>query len=276
MNLGQYNVLEIKRSAPVGMYLQDTEENEVLLPNKYVERTHRIGDFIEVFVYKDSEERIVCVTARPKLTLGEFAFLQVVDVTDFGAFFDWGLDNDLFISKREQARPVKLDQYYVVRLYLDELTNRLAASTKLNKFLTNEDITLVEHDEVDILICERTDLGWNAIINNQYKGLIYRNEVFRPLKLGDKLKAYVKLVRPDNKIDLSLTRLGYAQVETSAELILRKLKLNGGFMAVGDESTPEAIMHHFQMSKKTFKKSIGLLYKQQLIDMTHEGIKLIH
>ena len=241
--------------------------------------------------YKSStntDEKATLVAYDPNTSeiLGHTRFIRQIEVDEaqfaklylanFGAFFDWGLDNDLFISKREQARPVKLDQYYVVRLYLDELTNRLAASTKLNKFLTNEDITLVEHDEVDILICERTDLGWNAIINNQYKGLIYRNEVFRPLKLGDKLKAYVKLVRPDNKIDLSLTRLGYAQVETSAELILRKLKLNGGFMAVGDESTPEAIMHHFQMSKKTFKKSIGLLYKQQLIDMTHEGIKLIH
>ena len=275
IELGKINKLEVFRHSPHGVYLMDEEGEEVLLPNKYVPEHIEIDDEIEVFVYLDSEERPVATTQKPKVMLHQFACLKVSDVTSIGAFMDWGLVKQLFIPFREQQKRMNVGERHIIYLYLDEDTDRLVGSSKYKKYLSKEETTLKEGEEVDLLIAERTPIGFNAIINQKYLGLIYKNEVFQSISKGSHVKGFVKAIRSDGKIDLSLQRQGYANVEPNAEKILEKLKWNNGYIRLNDKSEAAEIQSYLQMSKKTFKKAIGSLYKQRLITIEKHGIRLV-
>lgn len=274
LHLGIKNTLRILRGTGVGMFLGDDEGNDVLLPKKYVPENAIVGDDIEVFIYRDSEDRIIATNLEPKIQLNQFACLQVKSVTAIGAFLDWGLEKDLFVPFREQNKKMEEGRWYAVYLYLDEETDRLVASCKVNRYFEKENIDLQIGQEVDLLIFEETDLGLNAIINNKYKGLIYENEIFQRIKIGTRTKGFVKNIRDDNRIDLSLQKQGYANVEPNAERILEKLKANNGFLDVTDKSDANYVMYQLEMSKKTFKKAVGALYRQKTIRIEEDGIYL--
>lgn len=274
LHLGIKNTLRILRGTGVGMFLGDDEGNDVLLPKKYVPENAIVGDDIEVFIYRDSEDRIIATNLEPKIQLNQFACLQVKSVTAIGAFLDWGLEKDLFVPFREQNKKMEEGRWYAVYLYLDEETDRLVASCKVNRYFEKENIDLQIGQEVDLLIFEETDLGLNAIINNKYKGLIYENEIFQRIKMGTRTKGFVKNIRDDNRIDLSLQKQGYANVEPNAERILEKLKANNGFLDVTDKSDANYVMYQLEMSKKTFKKAVGALYRQKTIRIEEDGIYL--
>ncbi len=274
LHLGIKNTLRILRGTGVGMFLGDDEGNDVLLPKKYVPENAIVGDDIEVFIYRDSEDRIIATNLEPKIQLNQFACLQVKSVTAIGAFLDWGLEKDLFVPFREQNKKMEEGRWYAVYLYLDEETDRLVASCKVNRYFEKENIDLQIGQEVDLLIFEETDLGLNAIINNKYKGLIYENEIFQRIKIGTRTKGFVKNIRDDKRIDLSLQKQGYANVEPNAERILEKLKANNGFLDVTDKSDANYVMYQLEMSKKTFKKAVGALYRQKTIRIEEDGIYL--
>jgi len=273
--LGKYNNLEILRDTTVGLFLGDDEGNDVLLPNKYVPEEFEIGDFIDVFCYLDHEERIVATTLIPFVTINQFQLLQVAEVNEYGAFMDWGLEKHLLVPFREQRNKMQDGQWYVVYCYLDEKTDRLVASNKLDRFLSNDDLTVNALDQVDLVVTRLTDLGWEVIINHKHKGLVYSNEVFKKVSIGDKLKGYIKTIRPDNKIDVSLQPLGYKSLEPAANLIYERLVANGGVLNLHDKSDPEDIKRMLQMSKKTFKKGVGALYKERKIEIKSDSIRLI-
>lgn len=272
--LGKYNTLKIARETKVGLYLTDGEA-DILLPNKYVPEEFEIGQELIVFVYLDQEERPVATTLEPYIYLNDFALLRVNYTNQYGAFMDWGLEKDLFVPFKEQARPMEKGKRYLVFMYLDEKSNRLVGSSKLNQFLSNDNLTVEEGEEVDIIVSHITDLGINVIINEQHKGLMYKNEVYEDLRTGDRLKGYIKTIRPDNKIDVSLNKPGVEGIEPNAERILDELRANRGFLRLNDDSHPEDIKTVLRMSKKTFKKAIGSLYKQKLIDIKEDGIYLL-
>lgn len=273
--LGKYNTLKIARETKVGLYLTDGTE-DILLPNKYVPDEYEIGDELIVFVYLDQEERPVATTLEPYVYLNDFAYLRVNYTNQFGAFMDWGLEKDLFVPFREQARPMEKGKRYLVFMYLDEKSNRLVGSSKLDQFLSNDTITVEEGEEVDLIVSHITDLGINVIINEQHKGLMYKNEVYEDLRTGNRLKGYIKTIRPDKKIDVTLNKTGAEGIEPNAEIILDELRANRGFLRLNDESHPEDIKTVLRMSKKSFKKAIGSLYKQRLIDIKEDGIYLIN
>ena len=273
--IGKYNNLTIERVTSVGMFLSDVEGEEVLLPNQYITDEMQVGDEIRVFVYLDSEDRPVATTQTPKIIRNEFAYLEVKDVSEYGAFMDWGLIKDLFVPFREQSKPMEVGEWYVVFLYLDQKSSRLLASSRIDKFVENERLTVQEGDEVDLLVWQKTDLGYNAIVNQYHKGLIYANEVFRELKAGDTVKGYVKKIRDENKLDISLQKSVNETVEPAGIKILDVVKSENGFLNLSDSSSPEDIYKRLQISKKVFKKAIGGLYKQGLIKITDEGIHLV-
>ncbi|KQS33745.1 S1 RNA-binding domain-containing protein [Dyadobacter sp. Leaf189] len=273
--IGKYNHLTIERVTSVGMFLSDVEGEEVLLPNQYITDEMQVGDTIRVFVYLDSEDRPVATTQTPKIIRNEFAYLEVKDVSEYGAFLDWGLIKDLFVPFREQTKPMEIGESHVVFLYLDQKSARLLASTKVDKFLDNERLTIKEGDEVDLLIFQKTDLGYNAIVNQYHKGLIYANEVFRDLQVGDSLKGYVKKIREENKLDISLQKSVTEIIEPTGKLIFDIVKKEGGFLNLSDNSSPEEIYKRLQISKKVFKKAIGGLYRQGLIKIADDGIYMI-
>ncbi|UTA67157.1 S1 RNA-binding domain-containing protein [Emticicia sp. 21SJ11W-3] len=275
LNLGVKNTLRILRGTSVGMYLGDKDGNDVLLPKKYIPDDVIVGDDIEVFIYKDSEDRIIATTLEPKVKLNEFAYLQVMAVTGIGAFLDWGLEKDLFVPFKEQNRKLEVGDWSAVYVYLDEDTERLVGSCKVNRFFEKENIELEEGQEVDLLVFEETNLGLNVVIDQKYKGLIYENEVFQRIKLGSKVKGFIKQLREDSRIDVSLQKQGYANVEPNAERILEKLKASDGFLDLTDKSDANYVMYQLEMSKKTFKKAIGSLYKQRLIRIEEDGIYLV-
>ncbi|MBI4945336.1 MAG: GntR family transcriptional regulator [Bacteroidetes bacterium] len=274
INLGVYNSLAVLRSAEQGFYLGDDSGESVLLPNRYIPAGAQIGDTLTVFIYNDSEDRIIATTLTPKITLNKFACLDVVSVTSHGAFLDWGLAKDIFVPFNEQSKKLEAGNHPIVFLYLDKVTNRLAASAKINKFLNNETIEVKEKDEVELLIAEITDIGINVIINDCYKGILYQNEIFRKLQYGERVKGYIKKIRTDNKIDVSLEKLGYDKVQSHEEKIISKLKEGNGFLKLNDYSSPEEITEVLEMSKKTFKKAIGSLFKQRKIRIEEKGIYL--
>jgi len=274
LHLGIKNTLRILRGTGVGMFLGDEEGNDVLLPKKYVPENAIVGEDIEVFIYRDSEDRIIATNLEPKIQLNQFACLQVKSVTAIGAFLDWGLEKDLFVPFREQNKKMEEGRWYAVYLYLDEETDRLVASCKVNRYFEKENIDLLIGQEVDLLIFEETDLGLNAVINNKYKGLIYENEIFQRIKIGTRTKGFVKNLRDDNRVDLSLQKQGYANVEPNAERILEKLKANNGFLDLTDKSDSNYVMYQLEMSKKTFKKAVGALYRQKIIRIEEDGIYL--
>lgn len=275
LHLGIKNTLRILRGTTVGMFLGDDEENDVLLPKKYVPEDAIVGDDIEVFIYKDSEDRVIATTLEPKIQLNQFACLQVMAVTGIGAFLDWGLEKDLFVPFREQNKKMEEGKWYVVFLYLDEETDRLVASCKVNRYFEKENIDLKIGQEVDLLVFEETDMGMNVIINSKYKGLIYENEIFQRIKIGTQTKGYVKNIREDKRIDVSLQKQGYENIEPNAERILTKLKSNNGFLDINDKSDANYVMYQLEMSKKTFKKAVGALYRQRLIRLEEDGIYLV-
>lgn len=272
--LGEYNTLEILRDTSVGLFLGDDAGNDVLLPNKYVPEIFEIGDKIRVFCYLDYDERPVATSLTPYVTRNNFQLLKVAEVNDFGAFLDWGLEKHLLVPFREQRSKMKEGQWYVVYCYLDEVSNRLVASNKLDKFISNENLTITTRDEVDLIVTRETDLGWEVIINNKHKGLVYFNEIFKKIAVGDKLKGFVKNIRTDQKIDVSLQPIGYKSLEPAANVIYEKLLVKNGFLNLHDKSDPEDIKNVFQMSKKTFKKGIGALYKERKIEIKEDGIYL--
>ncbi len=257
-----------------GMYLIDKEGNEVLLPNKYVPEDMLINDEIEVFVYNDSEDRMVATTLKPKIQRNEYGYLKVKEVNAFGAFLDWGLEKDLLVPFREQKLKMLPEKKYLVYLYLDEKTDRLVASAKIQRFIEKDKIELEEGEEVNLLICEQTTLGVNVIINNLYKGLIFKSDLYQKIMPGNLRKGFIKHIRPDNKIDVVLEKQGYQNIEPNAEKILEKLHLHNGYLDLNDKSDPTEIAAHLEMSKKTFKKAIGALYKKRLIRIEKNGIYL--
>lgn len=274
IQIGQFNTLEILRDTEPGLFLGDADNNEVLLPNRYVPEHFEIGDKIEVFVYLDNEERIIATTTEPYILDGEFAMLRCNEVTKFGAFLDFGLVKELFCPFKEQAFPMKKGGWYLVRCYLDEVTERLVASSKTNRFLDNKELTVSQFDQVDIIVSHPSDLGMNVIVNNKHTGLIYKDNIFQDISVGDKLKGIVKKIRPGNKLDISLGEIGYRNIEPNAEKIMQELTDNNGFLALTDKSSPENIKDTLQMSKKTFKKALGTLYKQKLVNLKDDGIYL--
>ncbi len=275
MKIGEYNTLRILRDTEPGLFLGDNDDNEVLLPNRYVPETFEIDDELDVFIYLDNEERIIATTDKPYITVGEFSLLRCNAVTKHGAFLDFGLVKELFCPFKEQVFPMKEGGWYLVRCFLDELSERLVASSKTNKFLSNTELSVAQFDEVDIIISHPSDLGMNVIVNNCHSGLIYKDNIYEDLSIGDKLTGVVSKVRPGNKLDISLGKIGYRNIEPNAEDILDGLEQNSGFIPLNDKSSPEAIKNKFQMSKKNFKKAIGALYKQKLITIESDGIRLV-
>ncbi|NMH85891.1 CvfB family protein [Flavivirga algicola] len=275
IHLGQTNTLEILRETDHGVYLIDEEDNEVLLPNRYVPETFKIWDKLEVFVYLDNEERPVATTDIPYVKRDDFALLRCNQVTDYGAFLDWGLVKELFCPFKEQAFKMKPGGWYLVYCYLDEKTNRLVASSKTNQFLDNRDLTVREFDEVDLIVSHPSDIGMNVIVNKIHSGLIYKDAIFSDLSVGDKLKGIVKKIRPGNKLDITLGKIGYRNIEPNAQHIMNELHDNSGYLNLTDKSSPETIKDTLQMSKKSFKKAIGTLYKQRQIEIKSDGIYLV-
>ncbi|WP_396634813.1 S1 RNA-binding domain-containing protein [Maribacter sp. R86514] len=274
IELGRINNLEILRDTSVGLFLGDEEGNDVLLPNKYVPKAYEIGEKIKVFCYLDYDERPVATTLEPDIMLGEFRLLQVAEVNEFGAFMQWGLEKHLLVPFREQRVKMKEGQWYVVHCYLDERSGRLVASNKLDKFLSNDTIDLKEWEMVDLVVTRQTDLGWEVIVNEKHKGLVYFNEVFKPINIGDVIPGCIKTIRKDNKLDISLQPLGAKVLEPAAKKIYEVLVESGGFLGLHDKSAPEEIRDVFQMSKKTFKKGLGTLYRERKIKIESDGISL--
>jgi hypothetical protein len=272
--IGEYHTLKIDRDTEPGLFLKDDDGNEVLLPNKYKPETFEIGDSLEVFVYLDHEERPVATTLKPFVKLDEFGFLKCVEVSEIGAFMDWGLEKHLFVPFKEQAVKMREGERYLIFCYLDELTERLAASSKVDAFLDNSELTVTAFEEVDLIIANPTELGWNVIVNEIHKGLLYKDDVFQKLHVGDRLKGFVKKTRPDGKIDITLQRPGYRSIEPNAQELLNLLEIKGGFLALTDKSSPKEIEKQVQMSKKSFKRALGNLYKQRKVEIKDNGIYL--
>lgn len=275
IEIGRYNSLKIARIVPPGAILIDDEENEVLLPNKYVPQDAKDEDVLDVFVYTDSEDRIVATNLVPKVMRNEFACLEVKDVNNIGAFMDMGLEKDLLVPFSEQQKNMRPGQWHMVYMYLDQITKRLAASAKIHYYIESENVELEKDEEVDLVIGETTPLGTAVIVNNKYQGLVYENEVFQELLKGEKMRGYVKEVREDGKVDISLRKTGLDLLEDGAARIIERLKLNNGKLALHDKSSPEEIQMMLQMSKKNFKRSLGNLYKEKLVVITDQGIELV-
>lgn len=259
----------------MGLYLGDEGGEDVLLPNKYLPDKYEIDDLIEVFVYRDHEERKVATNITPKILLHQFALLKVMDVTDVGAFLDWGLEKELFVPFKEQRQKMEVGRWYVVYLDLDIKTDRLFASNKTDKYLQNDNLTVSEGDKVDLIISQKTDLGFSVIVNNLHKGLMFENEIFEKLKVGDKVSGFVKKIREDKKLDISLRPSGYENlIDSDTSKVLAHMVTNDGFLALTDKSTPEEIYKELNLSKKAFKKAIGALYKQRKITIETNGVRL--
>lgn len=277
MKTGQIQKLKVNRISDYGLYLADEEQNEVLLPNKYVSLADKVGDEKEVFVYHDSEDRLVATTETPKIKAGEVAYLKVVDRSIHGAFLDWGLaGKDLFLPNRNQQGGVIIGHSYLVYLYVDNITGRCVATMKFKAFVDNDILTVKPRQEVDITIASESPIGYRVIINNRHWGMLYKNQLFRPVSIGEKLKAYIRRITDDNRIDVSLQQEGYAEVRHSAETLTALLHENGGFLPLNDDSSPEEIMRLTRMSKKVFKRSLGMLMKRGEVEPVENGIKTIN
>lgn len=272
LEIGRYNQLAVHRISAAGAWLA-TEAGEILLPLKYVRAALQPGDTLNVFVYRDSDDRLIATTVAPKVQTGQFAVLEVTDVGRFGAFLDWGLDKELLVPFSEQVTPMKTGESYLVGVYLDN-SGRLAASTKIGKFLDTADVPLQVGDEVELQIWEFTDLGAKVIINGRYPGLLFKDELYGKPTLGARLKGYVKKIREDKKIDVTLRKSGSSGIEGCKERVLKTLAVTGGYLPLGDKSPPGEIDEVLGMSKKAFKKAVGSLYKDGFIELTKDGIRL--
>lgn len=275
IKLGKYNQLEVVKEVDFGVYLNGDEDGEILLPKRYVPEGTKPGDILNVFIYLDMEERLVATTLQPYVQVGEFACLQVAWVNQFGAFLDWGLMKDLFVPFREQKMKMQKGKRYVVHVHLDEESYRIVASAKVEHYLSTEKPGYQPGQEVNVMVWQRTDLGYKVIVENQFSGMLFHNEVFQPLEAGMHLSAFVKQVRPDGKIDLELQKAGARKVDDFSEVLLQYIKDNDGFTPLNDKTDAEVIYQTFGVSKKTFKKAVGDLYKKRLVVLEEGGIRLV-
>lgn len=274
IKVGEYNTLKVIRKATPGVYLEDGGEG-ILLPNRAVPEGTKTGDELKVFIYHDSDNRLIATTETPKAVVGDNVRLKVVAVTPQGAFLDWGLMKDLFVAKSQQLSFMRLGGEYLVHLYIDRQTGRVAATEKIDPFLSNDPLTVKENDEVTVTVYRPSDMGFVVIINGLHLGLLYSDEVFRELTPGDTFQGFIRKIRPDGKIDVVAGKRGYQKVGEEAARILQFLEENGGYMPLNDKSEPEEIYKVLGMSKKTFKMTTGALYKQQKIIFTKTGIQLL-
>ena len=269
-----YNTLKVSRKVEFGFYLDDGSDG-LLLPKRFAPKGLRIGDEIKVFVYHDSDNRLIATTQKPAGVVGDVVQLKCVDTTAHGAFLDWGLMKDIFVAKSQQLTHMHKGGEYLVKIYIDEQTGRITATEKVEKQLSNDVLTVKEAEEVNLYVQRESDLGYVMIINGKHIGLLHANEVYRNLEVGDKLKGYIKTIRAENKIDLVRDKPGYERVSQEEEKILSLLKTHKGFLPYHDKSSPEVIYDFFGMSKKTFKMALGALYKQRKIELTEKGIKAV-
>ena len=275
IQLGAFNRLTIVKEVDFGLYLDGGDEGEILLPRRYVPATYKIGDEIDVFLYLDQDERLVATTEQPLAQVGDFAYLECSWVNEYGAFLNWGLMKDLFCPFREQKKRMEIGSSYIVYVTIDEESYRMMASAKVEHFLSKDKPPYKAGDEVQILVWQKTDLGFKAIIDNAYAGLIYRDQIFKYVHTGDRMKAYVANVRPDGKIDLTLQHTGRQQTLDFSETLLTYLHEHGGSCDLGDKSDAEEIKARFEVSKKVYKKAIGDLYRRRLITISDGGIHLV-
>ena len=273
--IGRINKLRVKSRRDYGVHLDGGESGDILLMTRDVPENCRVGDEVEVFVYVDREDHLRATTQRPKVTVGQFARLPVVSNSDSGTYLDWGLELDLFVPHSEQKQRMREGRSYVVFVFVDDKTNRITASSRLDKFLSQQPPDYEEGEEVDLIIYEKTDLGYRVVVNLAHEGMLYENEVFQKLTLGQELKGYIRKIREDLKIDLLLQRPGYQGVDAVSQSILATIEEHGGRIAVTDKSQPEEIYSLFGVSKKTFKKAIGALYKKRLVLIDGDGIELV-
>ena len=273
--IGLMNELEVVKTVDFGIYLDGGTHGEILMPKRYVPENCKPGDVLNVFIYLDSEDRLIATSEIPKAMVGEFALLQAVSVTAVGAFLDWGLPKDLLVPFREQQQRMEAGKSYLVYVYLDDESQRIVATSKLDKCLDNIPVDYEVGEEVELIIAGQTELGYKAIIDNSHWGMIYKNEVFQDLKTGQHIPGFIKTIREDEKIDLSLQKEGYEKIDDISQAILNKLAANNGFLPLNDKSDPELIKKNFQISKKNFKKAIGSLYKHRLISIDGNGIKIL-
>ena len=276
IEIGRYNKLRILSQNTIGLLLGDKSGESVLLPKKYCPESYELDDEIKIFVYLDNKGNKRATNVIPKILFNEFALLKVTAVTDVGVFMDWGMEKELFVPFREQTQKMEEGRWYIVYLDLDKKTDRLYASSRIERHLQNEVLTVVGNEKVHLLVLHKTDLGFSVIINNAHKGLVFKNEIFKKLNIGDKLNGFVKKIHEDNKIDISIQPIGYTNfIDKNTELVYNALLKNNGFLAVTDKSSPDEISRQFGMSKKAFKKSLGALYKQRKIKLLPDGIELI-
>jgi predicted RNA-binding protein (virulence factor B family) len=273
VKVGEYNTLKVLRQVDFGVYLDDGAEG-ILLPKRFVPPNLKAGDEIKVFIYHDSDDRLIATTQTPLGILGDIVKLRTVSVTPQGAFLDFGLMKDLFVPKSQQVNPMRANGEYLVKIYMDEQTGRIAATERFDESLSNDVLTVKVLDTVDLIVYRRTDIGYVVIINNRHTGVLHHNEIYRSIGVGDKFQGFIKKIYPDNKIDVAAGKPGYQRVEDEAGKILRLLEENAGFLPYHDKSDPEDIYEFFGMSKKTFKMTVGALYKQKKIELTKTGIKL--
>ena len=274
IQVGIYHTLKVLRKVDFGFYLDDGGDG-ILLPKRFAPKALRVGDELKVFLYHDNEGRIIATTEFPKAIVGDIVLLKCVSITSAGAFLDWGIMKDLFVAKSQQLTGMHVGGEYLVKIYIDKQTNRVAATEKIDIQLNNETLTVKELDQVDLIVYRKTDIGYVMIINNTHIGVLHNNEVFRNIKIGDHLKGFIKKILPNNKIDIVLGKPGYQKVEDELEKIIRLLQENNGYLPYNDKSDPKTIYTFFAMSKKTFKMTIGALYKQRRINFAKAGISLI-
>ncbi|MEG1685808.1 MAG: S1-like domain-containing RNA-binding protein [Bacteroides sp.] len=274
IELGKFNQLEVVKEVDFGVYLDGGEEGEILLPTRYVPEDCNVGDVLNVFLYLDIEERLIATTLTPLVEVGQFACLEVAWVNQFGAFLNWGLMKDLFAPFREQKMKMIVGKKYIIHAHIDEESYRIVASAKVDRYLSKEIPPYQENEEVDILIWQKTDLGFKAIVDNQFSGLLYDSEIFQHLETGMQLKAFVKQVREDGKLDLMLQKTGFKKVDDFAEVLLQYITDKDGTIYLNDKSPAEDIYDTFEVSKKTFKKAVGDLYRKRLIKLVGDSICL--
>ncbi len=274
IQLGRYNQLEVVKEVDFGMYLNGGEDGEILLPKRYVPEDCKPGDMLNVFIYLDMDERLVATTLTPYAQVGEFAYLEVAWVNEYGAFLDWGLMKDLFVPFREQKMKMQKGKKYFVHVHLDDESYRIVASAKVERYLLKERPAYRQGEKVEVMVWQQTDLGFKVIVDNQYSGMLYRNEVFCTLEPGMRVLAYIKQIRQDGKIDLELQQGGGRKVDDFSEVLLHHIKENQGFTPINDKTDAEVIYETFGVSKKTFKKAVGDLYKKRLVVLEEGGIRL--
>ena len=272
--LGKYNQLEVVKEVDFGVYLNGGDDGEILLPTRYVPEGCRPGDILNVFIYLDNEERLIATTLQPLVQVDEFACLEVAWVNEYGAFLDWGLMKDLFVPFREQKMKMQKGHRYVIHAHVDENSYRIMASVKVEKYLSKEMPPYQQGEEVNVMIWQKTDLGYKVIVDNRFGGLVYQREIFQALEPGMKMQAYVRQVREDGKIDLTLQKDGFQKVDDFSEVLLQYIKEQGGYTHLNDKSAAEEIYETFGVSKKTFKKAVGDLYKKRFILLVEDGIRL--